>query len=212
MLGNQIFKEKLREELKRELPGKSSHLRLAPKERISGIERQVQSSNPKKSSVLLLLFNEDEELKILLILRSVYDGAHSGQISFPGGQYELKDKNSEYTALRETYEEVGVCVENNQILGQLSSMYIPPSNFLVEAFVAFVPELKDLVLDAKEVQKAFKIPISSLLKDDVIQEKTVSSRNKIAINAPCFYIDGLKIWGATAMILNELIDVIKLKL
>jgi 8-oxo-dGTP pyrophosphatase MutT (NUDIX family) len=212
MLGNQIFKDKLRKALKRELPGKSSHLRLAPKDRVSGIKRQAQSSNPKKSSVLLVLFNEDEELKILFILRSVYDGAHSGQISFPGGQFDLRDENSVDTALRETFEEVGVRVEPEQILGQLSTMYIPPSNFLVETFVAFIPEISDLVLDAKEVQKAFKIPIRSFIKEDAIQVKTVLSRNKKEIKAPCFYIDGLKIWGATAMILNELLDIIKPKL
>jgi 8-oxo-dGTP pyrophosphatase MutT (NUDIX family) len=209
MLNNQTIKDKLRLALSSELPGMISHLQLAPKERVTGIKEQKSSKNAKLSAVLLIMFKENKQLKIVFILRSVYDGVHSGQISFPGGKKDENDKDSIETALREAKEEVGIAIERKDILGKLTNLYIPNSNFIVEPYVAFVEKLNGLIPDQAEVQEIYRILLKDVLDKKAIQSKEVLFLNKRSILAPCFYINELKIWGATAMILNELVDIIK---
>lgn len=204
-----LYLTKLKNALNTVLPGYSAHLKLAPKERIEGIKHRERAANAKSSAVLIILFPENNELKVLFIQRSIYDGAHSGQISFPGGQEEKSDKNLLTTALRETKEEVGLEIEENNILGKLSELYIPPSNFIVQPYVAFTEELGTLSIDPNEVQEVYKISLNALLEENSIQNKSVLLLNKLSISAPCFFIDKLIIWGATAMILNELLEVIR---
>lgn len=209
MLNNQAIKDKLKLALSSELPGMLSHLQLAPKERIASIKEQKSSKNAKPSAVLLILFKENKQLKIVFILRSVYDGVHSGQISFPGGKKDKNDIDSLETALREAKEEVGIVIDREDILGKLSNLYIPNSNFIVEPYVAFVEKLNGLIPDQAEVQQIYKIPLEDVTNENAIQTKEVLFLNKRTISAPCFYINNLKIWGATAMILNELLDIIR---
>lgn len=209
MLNNQAIKDKLKLALSSELPGMLSHLQLAPKERIASIKEQKSSKNAKPSAVLLILFKENKQLKIVFILRSVYDGVHSGQISFPGGKKDQNDIDSLETALREAKEEVGIVIDREDILGKLSNLYIPNSNFIVEPYVAFVEKLNGLIPDQAEVQQIYKIPLEDVTNENAIQTKEVLFLNKRTISVPCFYINNLKIWGATAMILNELLDIIR---
>ena len=206
---NQDFKYNLKLALTGEIPGWKAHLKLAPLERIKGIQEQNNPSDTKQSAVLIVLFQENKKIKVLFILRSIYDGVHSGQISFPGGQKEESDKSLADTALRETFEEVGIKIDPKNILGKLSNLYIPPSNFIVEPFVAYVENLDEFVIDESEVQHIYKIELKELLDAKAIQVKDVLSRNNQTISAPCFYINELKIWGATAMIFNELMEIIK---
>lgn len=209
MIESLTIKSKLRLALSLELPGIESHLKLAPAERIAGIRKQMNSDNAKPSAVLLALFKEKEQIKIVFILRSVYEGVHSGQISFPGGKKDSSDTDLIETALRETKEEVGITIERDDILGKLSSLYIPNSNFIVEPYVAYIENLNEIILDKSEVQQVYKISLNDLLDERTIQSKEVLFLNKRTISAPCFYVNGLKIWGATAMILNELLDIIR---
>jgi len=204
------MKSKLRLALSLKLPGIESHLKLAPAERIAGIKEQMNSNNAKPSAVLITLFKEEGKTKLIFILRSVYEGVHSGQISFPGGKKDATDTDLIETALRETKEEVGITIERDAILGKLSNLYIPNSNFSVEPYVAYVENINEIIPDRDEVQEVYKISLNDLLNENAIQSKEVLFLNERIISAPCFYINGLKIWGATAMILNELLDVIRI--
>jgi 8-oxo-dGTP pyrophosphatase MutT (NUDIX family) len=203
------FQYKLKEALQSELPAWKAHIRLAPVERFESLLQINWPTDAKQSAVLVILFIENEQVHVLLILRSIYDGAHSGQISFPGGQKEKSDIDLVHTALRECSEEIGLFLSPIQILGKLSELYIPPSNFIVFPFVAFTENIENLRLDSHEVQEVIKIPLRALLNPAIFQIKQVISRNDRSLTAPCFDIEDKYIWGATAMILNELMTVIE---
>lgn len=204
------MKNRLHTALIKELPGWKSHIKLAPIERLQSIMKQAKNVDSKQSAVLLILFKENDTLKILVILRSEYDGVHSGQISFPGGQKEKYDSDLKETALRETYEEIGIKINSDAILGKLSDLYIPNSNFIVSPYVAYIDTvLGNFFPDPKEVQQIHKIALDVLLEEESIQISEVLASKNRSLKAPCFCIDNLKIWGATAMILNELLDIIK---
>ena len=203
--------EELKQKLQQPLPGVKSHLKMSPRHRVeefSSMNNVVPSA--KNSAVLILLYPDNRKLKTVFIKRSEYDGVHSGQISFPGGKYENSDKNFETTALREANEEIGVKPENIEIIGQLTDFYIPPSNFLVKVFVGYQLKTPELIPDQKEVQSIILADLDEFYKSNNQSEKEFySTSRKIKINAPCYLVNGMEIWGATAMILTELLDVLK---
>lgn len=203
-------KEKLKQKLQQPLPGVTSHLKMAPRERadeysgLNGLKPLV-----RKSAVLILLFPDNGKLKTVFIKRSVYDGVHSGQISFPGGKYENTDKSFEVTALRETKEEIGVENDKIEIIGQLTDLYIPPSNFLVKVFVGYSAQQPVYIKDKKEVQSILEVDLDDLRDSRNITEKEFySTSRKLKVIAPCYVINNIEIWGATAMIVTELIDLL----
>jgi 8-oxo-dGTP pyrophosphatase MutT (NUDIX family) len=140
----------------------------------------------------------------------VYDGVHSGQISFPGGKVETTDKDFEATALRETFEEIGVKPEAIEIIGQLTDFYISPSNFLVKVFAGYTLQKPAFIPDKKEVQSILEVDIDEFFDSNNIAEKEFySTSRKTAVFAPCYLVNGLEIWGATAMMLSEMLDILK---
>ncbi|MCF6240483.1 MAG: CoA pyrophosphatase, partial [Bacteroidales bacterium] len=126
----------------------------------------------------------------------------------PGGKLEDSDADIIETAKRETFEEVGVESEKIEILGRLSSLYIPVSNYLVFPSVGFVTGTPQFVPDPNEVDKILNIPLKYFINDNYKKTEKITARNYI-IDAPCYQINGYTIWGATAMIMSEFIDVIK---
>ena len=182
---------------------------MAPKNRLEELSTfNITPPLARKSAVLILLFPDHGKLKTVLIKRSEYDGVHSGQVSFPGGKFENTDSNFEATALRETNEEIGVDPVNIEIIGQLTDFYIPPSNFLVKVFVGYTTNKPEYIPDSKEVQSVVEVDLDEFYHAGNISEKeffSTSRREKII--APCYSIKGLEIWGATAMMLSELLDV-----
>lgn len=203
--------DELKHKFELPLPGVSSQLKMAPKNRLEELsELSYRLPSAKKSAVMILLFPENGKLKTVLIQRSIYEGVHSGQISFPGGQYEVTDKTFDVTALRETYEEIGVEKDKIQIIGQLSDLFIPPSNFLVKVFVGYSNQKTSYIPDKKEVQSVIEVNIDDFYDSRNITEKDFySSSLSLKVNAPCYLVNGLEIWGATAMIFSELLDVLK---
>ncbi len=191
--------------LQKKLPGHQAHIEMFPPSRLKEIRKPSEST--KKSAVLFMLYEKNDNLYTTLIVRTKGNNAHSGQIGFPGGKCEKYDKNVVATALREANEEIGVNIENIQILGQLSRVFIPVSNFLVYPIVGFHTGDLRLTPNKIEVAEVFEASIKSLLNPDNKCISKVNAQGKL-IDAPIFLIQNKKIWGATAMIINEFVHIL----
>ena len=143
----------LKNRLKLPLPGEHAQLKMASKVRLDDLKLDYDTSNAIPSGILILLYPADDQIKTILILRQTYDGVHSGQVSFPGGRREKTDNSILETALRESQEEVNVEHEKVKLIGTLSEMYIPPSNFLVTPVVGYSEKRPDFIPDKNEVEK-----------------------------------------------------------
>lgn len=200
--------EIIRGELK-DLPGEKAHFEMYP-ERISAKKAVTEKRNYRDSSVLILLYQEFDELKFVLIERQEYLGQHAGQISLPGGKYEKTDKNLAYTALRETEEEIGVCAKNIELLGALTKIYIPISNFIVQPYIGFSTKIESFKPDVREVKTILHCPVSALLDDwNKIETEIIRSDKNVLKNVPAFMLEEKVVWGATAIILNEFKQILK---
>ncbi len=199
----------LKLELTKELPSNNAHSRMMPNNRALDVHSTTKNSATKLSSVLILLYPKNNMLYTVFIKRQEYDGVHSGQISFPGGKYEKRDANLINTALREANEEIGIDISAIEILGQLSELFIPPSNFVVLPIVAYMPTYPKFIIDIKEVNHIIEISLSELMSPKNISEDEFLGVGNLKITAPCYKFDNYKIWGATAMIMSELNDVLK---
>lgn len=190
--------------LKNKLPGFEAHQEMMPYKRISATEAK-QTLTPRQSAVMALLFPVDHEVHILFIHRTDTGGTHSGQIAFPGGKMDPEDKDLLDTALRETWEEVGIAAENITVLGKISEVYIPPSNFLAQPFIGWMDHFPDLVLQPTEVQQVLTISLDKLFADDNRKRKDMHLPSfNVTVNVPYFDVNGYTVWGATALMLNEL--------
>ncbi len=201
------FINNLTRKLREPLPGNAAHELMSP------ASRRKYPSNPdlskaKLSSVLALFYPADKSIRLIFIQRPLYNGVHSGQIAFPGGRFEETDRNLMETALRETYEEIGISPEQIHVMGKLTNLYIPPSNFLVFPYLGYLSNEPVFVPDPQEVHEVFSLNVFDLLKKDMLQEREVSGLN-YQLSVPCFYINNRLIWGATSMMLSELIEIIR---
>ncbi len=203
------FINQIKEVQNKPLGGLTSQFKLAPKLRIQFSQELIDSKNPKKAAVLALFYpDKNNQTRFLLTERASYNGAHSAQVSFPGGKIDEADKNLQETALRETYEEVGILSENITIIRQISDSYIPPSNFLVAPFMGLTNK-KPVFKPNNEVATIIEVLISDLLDDNnlsVINMETSYMKN---IDVPCFKLNDYIVWGATAMMLSEIKDLLK---
>ncbi len=195
--------EILREKLSAPLPGKQAQQRMAPPGRdLPGIDPACRDA-----AVMILLYPHNGQVHLVFIKRNEYEGPHSGQISFPGGMHEEKDRDLQFTALRETEEETGVNRRNIGVLGKLTPLYIPVSNFCVTPFVGWIPFQPDFLPDRSEVQYLL-LPTLQELSDPLnCRSEAVHIHGK-TLSAPCFMLEGEMIWGATAMILSEFMAVL----
>jgi len=192
-----------------QLPGIEAQFKLAPKMRLDYNTRRNIANKPKIAAVLALFYpNQKNKVSLLLTKRANYNGTHSGQISFPGGKVENSDLNLKETALRETFEEVGVLQEEIHVIREITEVYIPPSNFFVTPFIG-VLNYKPVFKLNSEVAKIIEIPFSDLLDDNKIASISITNSYMKDTTVPCFNIDGSIIWGATAMILSEIKELLK---
>lgn len=204
----QDFIDKLSHRLKLPLPGALAHepLRAIPANSTSlTFNHQVA---PKLGSVLILLHSENGVIKFPLTKRATYKGAHSGQISLPGGKTEVGETKIQ-TALRECEEEIGVRQTDVNVVGALTNFFVIPSNFMVTPIVAYVPSKPRYVPDPIEVDTIFECSISELIPHSSIKKKEIIVANEFKLIAPHFEIGGEIVWGATAMMLNEFRTVVR---
>jgi 8-oxo-dGTP pyrophosphatase MutT (NUDIX family) len=202
------FIDRLSTEIKSGLPGWEVQVRM-----ISGRPKvdldEARKRNAKQSSVLVWLYPKDKEIYTRLILRTEYKGVHSAQVAFPGGTKEETDIDLWHTALREAKEEVGLPPEQIKYVGELSPVYIPPSNFWVQPYIGMSEEVFPPVINTSEVQKTIDINIKLLLDPSIKEEKTIVRSDSIGIKTPYYNIQGHTVWGATAMMLSEFEELIR---
>ena len=173
-------------------------------------ERNTKSENPKKAGVMALFYpNEKQLTSLLLILRKTYEGVHSNQIGFPGGKVENEDLDLMATALRETHEEVGVPPEKVQIIKSLSQIYIPPSNFEVRPFIGLYRKPRPFVLQESEVEALVEVSLIDFMDDSNIFMQKLTTSYAENIDVPAFKLNGYTVWGATAMMLSEIKELVK---
>ncbi len=165
------------------------------------------NKKPLQSAVLLHLYPVDNKPMITLIKRAPDNTVHSGQVSFPGGKTEKTDKDLEHTALREAHEEVGISASEVKIIGKLSKLYIPPSNFDVHPYVGYT-DVRPEFNTNNEVDKLLEVSIEDLLDKSNQTYKRISHQSGSYFVVPCFYVNEEIIWGATSMILGEFIDMV----
>jgi 8-oxo-dGTP pyrophosphatase MutT (NUDIX family) len=198
------FIEKLRSSLKNNLPGWDTQKQFLPITKIPGLEYKT-TAPLRKGAVLACLYENQGELMTILIERTQDSSPHSGQIAFPGGKYEDIDENQTNTALREAFEEVGLNPSELEILGKLTPVQIPVSGFTVLPVIAWHSSIPKLNASPLEVKTLIVTPLEKLLNNLAI--KTLTVRNN-EIETPCFSTNGFNIWGATAMVLGELKEII----
>ena len=199
------FVSSLSSKLKGTLPGVEFQRKFMHEERL--LSNIQPNETTRQSAVLVAFYPSDGEVYLPLILRPAYDGTHGGQMALPGGKMEYSDENLVRKALREAQEEVGVKAMDVNVIGQLTDVFIPVSNFLVKPIVGFLDYKPDFFLDKREVEKLFEIKFSDFLKleNKGIRTITVGKRN---LTVPGFEIQNQWIWGATALIINEIVEVI----
>lgn len=193
-----------------ELPGERAHIEMAPINRPLSSFALKNAIEPRESAVSIILYPKDDAIHSILIQRPVYDGTHSGQIAFPGGKKEETDIHLEFTARRECFEEIGLPIKSGILIKEMTKVFIPVSNFIVYPFVFFVDLIPELIASEREVEEIIHYKIDHLLKDEHQSKMDILLPNNILQkNIPCFEIQNKKIWGATALILNELKLILK---
>ena len=192
------------------LPASEAHFRMAPSERIEGMKNlNIASKNPKMAAVMMLFYPKNGRTHLVLIVRNSYEGVHSGQIAFPGGKYEAEDQTFEQTALRETYEEIGIHPDSIEIIMPFTNLYIQPSNFMVYPYLGICREEIIFIPDVNEVAEIIELTLSDFLDDNLIVSAKISNSYVENRVIPAFKINDHIVWGATAMMLGELKEVLK---
>ncbi|WKN30499.1 CoA pyrophosphatase [Porifericola rhodea] len=195
----------LKYRLEKGLPGWQAHTRMSTQ--VHRNARVKVPSHTRRAAVLMLLYYDEGELWIPLIRRPDYDGVHGGQMALPGGKVEAEDKDIIATALRETHEEIGVYVQRNQVVGPLSNLYIPPSNITVTPVLAITNDKPTYQADPLEVAEITDVSMNALQNPENYSLKKVPIYTGGIVQAPAFQILGKTIWGATAMMLSELLHI-----
>lgn len=188
--------------LSKPLPGMDAHYELAARGSMGNRYFSEPNQHTKDSAVMILFYEKEGEIYFPLIQRPLYDGVHSGQIALPGGKVETEDEDFKATALRETEEEIGVDRNKIDVIGQLTPLFVFVSNYLVRPYLGRILEKPCFVPEPAEVDEVLEISLQDL-REMPILEKKINVKN-VLVHAPYFPLNGKVVWGATAMILNEL--------
>jgi 8-oxo-dGTP pyrophosphatase MutT (NUDIX family) len=194
-----------------ELPGEASQVKMSPPYRLELMEHNRTLMKTSRQAAVLALFypNLQNETHLILILRKTYKGVHSAQVGFPGGKLEESDADLKITALRETHEEVGVPMDVVDVLKPMTPMYIPPSNFTVHPFFGVTLQTPNFIKQDEEVEDLIEVALSHFLDESTVFQTTVPTSYQLNVEVPAFKLNGHVVWGATAMMLNEVKDLLK---
>jgi 8-oxo-dGTP pyrophosphatase MutT (NUDIX family) len=202
-IGFESFISALQARLSKPLPGALAHdpLRATP---VGTLRPDFQHARPARpGSVLILLYPVGKEIRFPLMQRPEYTGVHGGQVSLPGGKAEAGETIEE-TALREAEEEIGIRRDDITVIGRLSDFFVIPSNIIVAPIVAYAHARPIFSPDPIEVVSVLEGSIDDLLHEAAVQVKEITAARVYKLMAPHFLIGGQVVWGATAMMLNEL--------
>ena len=193
------------------LPGQDSQFKMSPPYRMDLIAQQKEAMKHSKKAGVMALFYPDMsyETKLILILRKTYKGVHSAQVGFPGGKLEPQDKSLEYTAVRETQEEVGVPLKDIKVIKAMTEVYIPPSNFTVHPFMGITTKTPKFVKQDDEVEDLIEVTLKDFIDDNLMTSRLIMTSLQKEVEVPAFHFNGHIVWGATAMMLNEVKDLLK---
>lgn len=206
----QAFVDNLKNALTPPLPGAPAHDILAPEHRKELMLPEPDLTKALHSSVMILFFADENRVPNVVFTKRVeYKGVHSGQVSFPGGKAEEDDSTIFDTALRETEEEIGIKRTEVMVLGELSDLYVPPSNFIIHPVVGYLNNQPRFKPDSNEVARIITVPFQFFIDERAIGTYEVTTFENLKFQVPGFMVDNSLIWGATAMILSELIFVAK---
>ncbi|MFC1993074.1 NUDIX hydrolase [Chloroflexota bacterium] len=169
-------------------------------------KRRIVDASLASSAVVVPIFYKDGECHVLFIKRTEWVKVHKGQISFPGGAYEPEDRTLFNTALRESAEEVGLTADVVEVLGELDDARTMTSNYVISPFVASIPWPYQFKLDRAEVEGLIEVPVSALLDGDCVRRET-EIVNGVEVKAYYYHYNGKIVWGATARILNQFLDI-----
>ena len=193
------------------LPAQVSQFKMSPPFRLELMDKYKEEMKSASRAGVMALFYPDREqrTKLVLILRNTYKGVHSAQIGFPGGKFEPKDDSLEHTAIRETFEEIGIPIQNIEVLKQLTEVYIPPSNFYVQPFLGILKETPIFIKQDEEVKEVIEILLHHFIDDDNVISTSVETSYNMKVEVPAYELNGHIVWGATAMMLSEIKDLLK---
>ena len=193
------------------LLGEKAHAEMSPLFRKENLKKvNWQNLTPRKAGVMVLFYpNKNQETNLVLILRKTYKGVHSAQVGFPGGKAELFDKDIKDTALRETYEEVGVLPQKVEIIRPLTEVYIPPSNFLMYPFLGYAKNPLNFIRQEEEVEAILEVKLQDFLATSSLITQKLSTSYAQNVEVPAFLLQNQIVWGATGMVLNEVKHLVK---
>ena len=200
---------KIQKAVSQPLPGWEAHKKMINYMRPKVADVKLIDPDARQGAVLALIYPKNKEPHIALMLRNKYNGTHSGQVSFPGGKREIHDKDLIETALREAHEEMNIHPDHVTVVGALSKVYIPPSRFLVSPFIGYSTERPHFKPDQIEVAEIIEAPLRLILEEGSIKEKPIFVQvTNSELDVKYFDILGHTVWGATAMMLKELAEII----
>lgn len=202
------FADKLKNEILKGLPGTEIQWQMASSDRMIKDFPRSPGVDARVAAVLILLYPDNESFSTVFMQRHDYNGVHSGQISFPGGKKEPSDVDIIQTAIREADEEIGVDPANISVIGTLTPLFIPVSNMIVTPVVGWIKEKPVFNHQPDEVVYLIEADIKTLLDPDIIKSKPFEIRGEM-IKIKYFDYEGNVIWGATAMILHELLIILR---
>jgi 8-oxo-dGTP pyrophosphatase MutT (NUDIX family) len=192
------------------LPGEKAQLEMAAVERLQELQQShLKKQIPREAAVMMLVYNKNDVPYFALIERMISKGKHSGQIAFPGGRAEPEDADFKHTALRETEEEIGIAIKDQEVIIAGTPIYIPPSNYMVRPYLAVMRTIPLFKAQASEVQSIIEIPLQDLMDDANISQQELTTSYMVDVKVPCFMLQGHIVWGATAMMLNEYRQLLK---
>jgi 8-oxo-dGTP pyrophosphatase MutT (NUDIX family) len=203
--------DRVKRNLEQGLPGIEAQKILAPDLHMDLRFVKSLAANARQGAVLILMYEEEGDICFPLIQRTVYNGAHSGQVSLPGGKRDPDDKDLMATALRETEEEIGVPSNTVEVVGEISPLFVPASNFNIRPFIGLVHSPPSFKINPVEVHKLIVAKVNDLLKNGVVKKTKVPATSGLQLEAPYFDLEGYVVWGATAMILSEFSWILKNK-